>query len=200
MVQPRLSYWRWFFSRDAGTGQPDANDRFIVLISNDGGASWTAVDTTNGWWNHWEEVVIDVAAHVAPTNQVRVRFVAADLGNVSTVEAAIDDVTAWDAAQAPAHVPETGAALRFGAPRPNPSRGAVALTLDLPASGAVEVELLDVEGRRVRILHQGVAAAGRLALAWDGADESGTLQPAGLYFVRARAAGAEARTRVVRIP
>ena len=87
-----VSYWRWY-SNDTG-GAPNA-DTFLVEISNDDGASWVNVETigpsgpgTSGGWIFHE---FNVADFVAPTSQVRMRFVASDDGQPSLVEAAVDD-------------------------------------------------------------------------------------------------------------
>lgn len=199
MTSPTIGYWRWFFSLHPGTEQPDDNDWLAVLISNDNGANWVPVDTTRGVANHWQERAIRVADYVTPTSQVRVRFVAADLGDNSTVEAGIDDVTTYDATGATHVDPGAVASLRFRAPAPNPSSGAVRFALELPVAGDVRIDVLDVGGRRVRVLYDGRATAGALVLAWDGRDGDGRDTPAGVYFARARAGGHEARTRLVRI-
>jgi len=78
-----ISYARWF-SNDDGDG-----DRLDVHVSNDGGGSWTLVESvgnTGGWSTHQ----FTVADFVAPTSQVRVRFSATDNPNDSVTEAAID--------------------------------------------------------------------------------------------------------------
>ena len=87
-----ISYWRWY-SNDTGGG-PNA-DVFVVEISNDGGATWTNVETvgpsgpgTSGGWLFHEFSVEDF---VAPTSQVRVRFIASDEAGLSLIEAAVDD-------------------------------------------------------------------------------------------------------------
>ena len=87
-----ISYWRWY-SNDTGGG-PNA-DVFVVEISNDGGATWTSVETvgpsgsgTSGGWLFHE---FNVADFVAPTSQVSVRFIASDEADPSLVEAAVDD-------------------------------------------------------------------------------------------------------------
>jgi len=197
MTDPYVGWWQWFYSSG------DGNDWFAVRISNDNGATWADVDTLRGpsVTPSWTERTIRVADYVAPSAQVKVRFVAADLGGGTVVEGAVDDFIAWDQAPLAANVPGPGAhaALRFRAPRPNPAAGAVTLTLELPAADRVEVALFDVNGRRVRTLHRGTAPAGPLSVRWDGMDESGRRAPAGLYSARASAAGMNAQTRFVRI-
>jgi choice-of-anchor B domain-containing protein len=197
MSDPHIAWWQWFFADN------DANDWLAVRISNDDGVTWTDVDTLRGPLTSasWEERSIRVADFVTPTNLVKVRFVAADLAGQNVVESAIDDLIAWDATTIAVYVAPgaAGTRFRFLAPRPNPAPGAVALTLDLPEAGKVEVGLYDVGGRRVRTLHRGHAPAGPLVLTWDGNDDAGRRAPAGLYFARARMNGTSAQTRVVRV-
>ncbi|MFQ5654594.1 MAG: hypothetical protein ACE5GW_07675, partial [Planctomycetota bacterium] len=89
----RVSYWRWY-SNDLSA--LPADDELAVDISNDGGATWTRVETigpghpdASGGWRYHE---LWVGAFVAPTSQVRIRFVAADEGLGNRVEAAVDDL------------------------------------------------------------------------------------------------------------
>jgi hypothetical protein len=175
---------------------------FAVLISNNNGAGWVAVDTLRGLGhNEWEERAIRVADVLTPTSTMRVRFIATDLSPGTVVEAAVDEIVVYDAAQAFVGAPAAAlpAALRFRAPAPNPARGAVSLALDVPRAAELRVEVLDVGGRRVRTLHRGAAPAGELRLVWDGVRDGGRRAPAGLYFIRATAPGACTSTRVVRI-
>jgi choice-of-anchor B domain-containing protein len=196
MTDPVIGYWHWFY------GATDlANDWLAVAVSNDNGGSWVPVDSTFGLHAHWMEKAIHVAAYVTPTAQVRVRFQAADYGVQGIAEAAIDDVTAYDAASSPVAVDPAGAPSRlaFVAPSPNPARGRVRLALDLPGRGPVRVEVVDVTGRQVRVLHDGLAEAGRLSLTWDGADARGRHTAAGLYFARATTPSGAAVTRFARV-
>ena len=87
-----ISYYRWY-SNDTG-GAPNA-DVFEVDISDNGGASWANVETvgpsgagTSGGWVYHEFSVSDFASLTA---NVKLRFVAADEGDGSLVEAALDD-------------------------------------------------------------------------------------------------------------
>ncbi|HYE97017.1 MAG TPA: T9SS type A sorting domain-containing protein, partial [Rubricoccaceae bacterium] len=65
---------------------------------------------------------------------------------------------------------------------PNPSGGAVAISLRLPFQQVVRLALYDALGREVGVLHAGPLAAGahRLPL-------NASALPAGVYFVRADA-------------
>lgn len=90
---PYLGYWRWY-SNTAGAS-PNA-DVFTVDISNNNGASWTNLEVvgptgagTSGGWLFSEFRVADV---IAPTSLMKLRFIAADEGSGSIVEAAVDDV------------------------------------------------------------------------------------------------------------
>ena len=84
-----LSYDRWY-SNDAGAS-PNA-DSMQVYISNDAGGSWTLVEDINENPNVWVTVDFVVEDIIAPTEQMRMRFVASDLGDGSVVEAGIDNL------------------------------------------------------------------------------------------------------------
>lgn len=83
------------------------------------------------------------------------------------------------------------AALALEAPRPNPSRGTARLRVGMPEGGAARVDVVDVLGRRVAVVHDGPLAAG-----WtDVPVETAALAP-GVYVVRL-VAGRTARTQAL---
>lgn len=84
-----LVYWRWY-SNNAGAS-PDA-DSMLVQISNDIGNSWTTLEVVSENANAWVEQRFRIADFVEPTDMIRVRFIASDLGDGSIVEAGVDDV------------------------------------------------------------------------------------------------------------
>lgn len=90
-----------------------------------------------------------------------------------------------------------GTRLALAPPAPNPARGAVRLTLELPRASEAEITIYDPAGRRVREIQHGPLAAGEYAFMWDGTDRSGRLASPGVYFVRASSGASVATRRVV---
>ncbi|MEO7868845.1 MAG: FlgD immunoglobulin-like domain containing protein [Candidatus Eisenbacteria bacterium] len=99
-----------------------------------------------------------------------------------------------------AEPPHPPAAITLSAPRPNPARAMVAFDLALPMSARSRVEVLDLAGRSVALLHDGELEAGPHALQWNGRDAEGRRASPGVYLVRARANGGEIAKRIVLLP
>jgi len=73
--------------------------------------------------------------------------------------------------------------LALAPPAPNPARGALRFSFDLPRAMRARLEVLDVQGRVVAVLVEGEFGAGRYERAWDTSDARARAG-AGLYFVR----------------
>ena len=67
---------------------------------------------------------------------------------------------------------------------PNPFNAQTQLVYTLPVAGPVELAIYNVMGQRVRTLVQGMQAAGRYQLAWDGRSDSGSSLASGVYLSR----------------
>ena len=65
------------------------------------------------------------------------------------------------------------------------------------AGGDVRIAVFDVQGRRVKVLHDGVAHAGITTLAWDLTNAGGARVSAGVYVVRATCPAATLARRIV---
>ena len=75
--------------------------------------------------------------------------------------------------------------LRFEGARPNPSNAGTTLSFSLPrASGAAELAVFSLGGRRVATLLRGALPAGPGSVRWDGRDAEGRAVSAGIYFAR----------------
>lgn len=84
-----LRYWRWY-SNDRGASPND--DQMFISISNDAGFSWRDVEEVSENTNAWVERRFRIADLIEPTSTMLVRFIAADFGSGSIVEAGIDDL------------------------------------------------------------------------------------------------------------
>jgi hypothetical protein len=83
---------------------------------------------------------------------------------------------------------------------PNPSGGALRLTVGADRAGVQRLTVRDVQGRSVRRLAEGWSTPGSRVVAWDGRDAAGGRLPAGLYLVTLEAAGRAISRRVTLLP
>lgn len=82
----------------------------------------------------------------------------------------------------------------------NPFEHSASLLLETQTDADAEVVVIDIQGRKVRTLHQGPVLAGALPLTWDGSTDGGHPATPGTYFVRARTAeGASSTQRLVKL-
>jgi Zn-dependent metalloprotease len=194
---PLLEYWRWY-TNDLGANP--GSDLWRVLLSNDGGASWTAVESTTQSDNSWRRVVFFIHDYLPPTSQMLLRFIAEDADPPSLVEAAVDDMRllAFDEGDVVGVAAPGRARLALAPPAPNPSAARTSLRFTLPRAGKVRLTIHDLGGRRVRALACGAREPGAHVAVWDGRDEAGRAVPSGLYVVRLEALGEVRSQRIVR--
>ncbi|HMB67798.1 MAG TPA: FlgD immunoglobulin-like domain containing protein, partial [bacterium] len=83
--------------------------------------------------------------------------------------------------------------------RPNPFGAGLVTELALPEPAQVLVEVMDVRGRRLRILLDERRGAGRHRVAWDGTDPYGRPVADGVYFLRLSALGRTLTTKAVKL-
>ncbi len=80
---------------------------------------------------------------------------------------------------------------------PNPARPSCQVQFSLPAASAIDLDVYDVAGRRLRRLWSGTLGPGAHAFAWDGDDEAGRPAASGVYFLRLEAGGASRSEKLV---
>lgn len=93
--------------------------------------------------------------------------------------------------------PSTPPVFSLGPPRPNPSGGAFAWQLSLPARGDIRFQVFDVRGRRLATRVQRDLRAGFHTLSWNGDDDHENRAPSGVYWMVVDAGGARASSRIV---
>ncbi|MDT8324612.1 MAG: FlgD immunoglobulin-like domain containing protein, partial [Bacteroidota bacterium] len=69
-------------------------------------------------------------------------------------------------------------------PNPFPAQGVTRIPYALAQQGIARLAVYDMLGRRVRVLADGLHAAGGHTVRWDGTDTRGGTLPAGVYTVR----------------
>jgi flagellar hook assembly protein FlgD len=72
--------------------------------------------------------------------------------------------------------------------------------LEITGKASVRAEVMDLVGRRLRLLLKGAQGTGQYHLSWDGRDGAGRLVPPGAFLIRVSAqtdVGHAERTRVL---
>jgi hypothetical protein len=67
---------------------------------------------------------------------------------------------------------------------PNPFNPRTQLKFVLGVDDHVDLDILDVSGKRVARLHSGPLGAGRHTVTWEGRDDGGRALPSGIYLAR----------------
>lgn len=65
---------------------------------------------------------------------------------------------------------------------PNPFNGTIQLAIDLPAGGVNDLAIYDIQGRKLRTLHQGHLGAGQHIFRWDAGNDAGRPAASGVYI------------------
>jgi hypothetical protein len=80
---------------------------------------------------------------------------------------------------------------------PNPFNPTTSVTVDLPNSGAVDLSVYDVLGRKIATIMSGEQTAGSHTVEWDGKVERGGAAPSGTYFIRMSASDFSAVKKIL---
>ena len=131
--------------------------------------------------------VVELDRSALPDRTYWYRLVARDGGKVTVLD--------------PGILVEAQARLAFGLVEvgPSPGSGPVRIAFSLASASAIEIDVFDIQGRRVASPAHGTWPAGTQEVAWDGRTRSGQSAPAGLYLVRYRYPGGQDRRRIVRV-
>ena len=80
---------------------------------------------------------------------------------------------------------------------PNPLTGATTIRFDLPRPSSVQLEIFDLQGRRIATLADGFFPAGCHSSEWNGRTSSGGRVQAGVYVYRLQAGSFRAQRKMV---
>jgi hypothetical protein len=96
--------------------------------------------------------------------------------------------------------PVEGTDVRLDPPRPNPFGLRASLPFELERGARARLEILDLQGRRIRMLVDDDLPPGRHVATWNGASESGDRARAGLYVALLESGGRTVTRRLVLAP
>jgi hypothetical protein len=86
---------------------------------------------------------------------------------------------------------------RLEAAWPNPFNPSTQLRYEVASTSHVDLDIVNVNGRRVRRLVAGVVSAGAHSARWDGRDDDGRAVSSGVYLARLRSGTTVHTTRLV---
>jgi len=195
-VRVQVEYARWFVDETTD------DDTLEVLASNDDGRSWVALDRVTRGGRRWRIARHEqVEALLAPSDSMRFRFIAQDVGLPSLVEAAIDDFRVLAAFVEPGPEPPDG----DGGPGltllwPVPFGRDLSIGYTLASEAAARLHVYDLQGRLVARLDGIPQGPGPHTFRWEGADAEGRSVASGAYFVELISDdGMRSTARVVKI-
>jgi len=185
-----ISYWRWFYG---GTG-----DEWKSWVSNDGGATWVALETDPNPMLMWTPYGFDLFDYFAEPGQVQLKFHCKDGVLNSLVEGALDDlmIHAVIGGTGVGDGFSIGVPLRLEQNMPNPFNPSTEIKFALESAGRVDLKVFEVGGRLVKTLVAGDLSAGEHRVLWDGRDQGGRLVGSGVYLYRL-SAGGEVKSRTM---
>ncbi len=144
---------------------------------------------------------LDVSIHQQPTQVTGAASWTYDAGYLSLAGFSGVGSTvsiSWGGLSAPG-APITPREVTLAPGRPNPFGGGLVTEFALPDPAFATLEVLDVQGRRIRILLDERRDAGTHRVAWDGNDPYGRPVAGGVYFLRLRAGGRSLTTKAVKL-
>jgi len=118
------------------------------------------------------------------------------IGHV-TLDAFIVNMTTSGTVDAPTRTAEPGLALSQASP--NPFIGGTQVRLMLAAPQRVRAAVVDITGRRIRTLVDGLHESGQHSLAWDGRDDGHVATGSGIYFLLVETEEWRASRKLVRM-
>jgi len=83
---------------------------------------------------------------------------------------------------------------------PSPGSGPVRIAFALREAASIEIDVFDVQGRRIATPAHGTWPAGTHLVEWDGRTRNGEIAPSGLYLLGYMYPGGQDRRRLVHMP
>jgi hypothetical protein len=161
-------------------------DKVFFEVSTDGGSQWSTVgQPISGISNAFAEINYSLASYLG-NNDVRIRFRLTTDASVVRDGIFIDDIQlAWHN-----NVGITGDDIskpeRYSLAQnyPNPFNSNTEIKFTLPKTSAIEINIYDIAGRKVKMLISGMQESGTRNIIWDGRNDAGEEVSSGVYYYR----------------
>jgi len=178
---PVLVYHKWY-SNDKGA--TPGSDNWIVQGTTDGGSTWFELENTSESSNGWEKVLLRLGDFLPLTDNLQLRFIAADEGAGTLVEAGLDDLQLLSRIDPPDTPEDPQLPTRFDLAQnfPNPFNPITTIPFSLPEPGIVTIAIYDPLGRKVAGILSDGFDAGLHSVDWDGIDADGERVASGIYI------------------
>lgn len=188
-----LKFWRWL------NVETSEYDHASISVSSDG-TNWTQVWTNPSGVEDaaWTRVEYDLSAVADGQSTVYLRWTMGTTdGSWQYSGWNLDDIEIWGLSAYAAAVGDTPrAGVRVGN-HPNPFNPSTRIEVELQRAGRVQLDVYDVQGRRVRSLYDGRLDAGVKSFTWDGCDDGGSRLGSGVYFGRVSGDAGQAQVKMV---
>ncbi len=214
------AYLKCFFwiQAEEDTGHR-AWDAGLAQVTTDGGQSWSLLEPQGGYthtlmpssqnplpplspcWSGpqgWIQTMFDLAPFAGQTTQIRFRF--GSDGFVGQIGWYVDELV-LDPGIVTTDVGDAVLPTRTELlpTSPNPFGRTAQLHFSLARPSMARLEIVDVGGRRVRSLVDGMLEPGAHVVEWNGRNDDGYQAGAGVYFVRLRAGDQSFSRKLLRI-
>ena len=160
---------------------PETDYDYERLVALNGAPAWS------GDSGGWRGAVFDLLPYTDDIIKLRF-FFASDL-SVSEGGFYIDDIT-FDTGDNLSPVGDSIEHVRAFAPRltahPNPFNPQTEIAWEISQPGALNIDIFDARGRRVRVLHDGAVTATEGRQMFDGRNDQGARLASGMYLVQVR--------------
>jgi hypothetical protein len=191
-------YHMWY------SGWDSLEENFAIghAVSSDGldwtKTTWINPVLTQGNEGSWDDSLIAVPIVLLEGGAFRMWYAGTDGGIWQTGHATAPDLT--DVPEEPGGSADGAGLCKLYQNAPNPFRASTTIRYAVAVSTSVRLEVIDLAGRRVRLLVSGdEVEAGSHVASWDGRDDAGRKLGAGLYFCRLESLGAVRSRRMVLI-
>jgi hypothetical protein len=154
------------------------------------GSDVAGLDTTAVLVGYTIDTVMDVTGDKYDYYHVTATDFAGNEGDASSVENAYAGVSRGE---------DLPIVFALKQNRPNPFESETMIAFDLPEPCAVRLEIVDVQGRVVRVLADEAWLAGQHSVAWGGENDAGEVAGPGVYFVRIQAGEFTATNKMLRM-